>query len=230
MRAPIDDNPRPLGSPLPPRPLAEFPVSHVYKCGALVLPTERSFASVVEGRRSQTEMRRAPLAEVANAVAFAVRPRQVLHGDLYGRTRRLSASAGALHPVEVLLVHGPAHVYRYVPDTHELERLRVSHPRELVLFREDCGEVLPKALGTAIVLAGDVTRVAAVYERPESLMWRDAGALLQTLALSATAFGLAFCPLGTLGASVLRAIGKEEQLSATGVGLVGRRSADPVGA
>lgn len=222
MRARTDDNPRPRGLPRPPRPLPEFPVSRVHKCRALVQPAERSFASVVERRRSQTEMRRAPLAEVANAVAFAVQPRQVLHGDMYGRTRRLSPSAGALHPVEVLLVHGSTQIYRYAPDTHELERLRVLHPRELALFGVDCEEILPNALGTAIVLAGDVNRVAAVYERPESLMWRDAGALLQTVALSATAYGLAFCPLGTLGTSVLRAIEKEEHLSATGVGLIGR--------
>ena len=228
MRAPTDDNPRPRGIPLAPPPLAEFPVASVVKCRALVQPIERSFASVVEQRRSQTEMRHAPLVEVVNAVAFAVRPRQVLPGDRYGRTRRLSPSAGALHPVEVLLVHGPAHVYRYAPDTHELERLSVLHPRELALFREDCEEVLPRARGTVIVFAGDVNRVAALYERPESLMWRDAGALLQTVALSAAAYGLAFCPLGTLGTSVLRAIEKEEQLSATGVGLIGR-PADAVG-
>lgn len=225
MRAPIDDNPRPRGLPASPRPLPEFPVSRVYRCRPLVQPAECSFTSVVERRRSRTEMRRAPLAEIANVVAFAVQPRQVLHADPYGRTRRISPSAGALHPVEVLMVHGSARVYRYAPDTHELERLTVLHPRELALFRADCAEILPRALGTAIVLAGDLNRVASLYEQPESLMWRDAGALFQTVALSATAYGFAFCPLGTLGTPVLRAIEREEHLSAAGVGIIGR----PVG-
>lgn len=222
MRVPIDDNPRPRRRPGSPRPMPQFPVSRVYKCRTLAQPPDQSFESVIEGRRSQTEMGRATLAEVANTIAFAVRPRQVLHGDPYRRTRRLSPSAGALHAVEVLLVHGAARLFRYAPDTHELERLRILRPKELARFRADCEAILPRSLGTAIVLAGDLDRVAAVYKRPDSLMWRDAGALLQTLALSATAYGLLFCALGTLGTPVLRAIDKEGQLSATGVALIGR--------
>ena len=87
---------------------------------------------------------------------------------------------------------------------------------------DDCHQILPEASGTAIVLVGYMGRVAAVYERPASLLWRDGGALLQTLALVATAYRLAFCPLGILGAPVVHAIGLSARVSAVGVALMGR--------
>jgi nitroreductase len=39
------------------------------------------------------------------------------------------------------------------------------------------------------------------YGNSESLVWRDSGALLQTLALAAELYGLGFCPLGILGSA-----------------------------
>ena len=72
------------------------------------------------------------------------------------------------------------------------------------------------------MLVGDMNRVAALYERPESLLWRDAGVLLQTLALVATAYRLALCPLGILGTAVVRALGLPEPILGVGVALIGR--------
>ena len=151
-------------------------------------------------------MARAPFREVVNAVAFGVRPRETEDNDAFGRSYRPSPSAGAIHPVDVLLVHGGSRVFRYAPLAHQLEVLRVCRPQELSIFREDCREVLPTAAGTAIVFVGDRNRIAALYERPESLLWRDAGVLLQTLALVATAFRLRFCPLGILGTAAIEAL------------------------
>ena len=225
MSHPTDGNPRPRVVPGSPQPRADLPVSQVFKCRAIVKPALQSFVATFESRRSQSEMRRAPLGEVVNAVAYAVSPREVKVGDPFGRSRRPSPSAGAIHPVDVLLVHG-TRVFHYAAATHELAVLRVSSPHHLSSFAMDCQEILPAALGTAIVLVGDINRVGALYERPASLMWRDGGVLLQTLALAAIAYGFAFCPLGILGTSVLDAIGKAEQLSAVGVALVGYPLAD----
>ena len=216
-----DESPRPRVVPGAPHSRTEFPVSRVVRCRTVTKPPPYSFVATLESRRSQAVMNRVPLGEVVNLVAFAVRPREVKVGDAFGRSRRPSPSAGAIHPVEVLLVQG-TRVFHYAEATHELEALRISQPRHLNAFAKDCQEILPAAMGTAIVLVGDLSRVGAVYERPESLMWRDGGALLQTLALAATAYGLAFCPLGILGTSVLDAIERAE-LAALGVALIGRR-------
>ena len=98
----------------------------------------------------------------------------------------------------------------------------MSQPQRLRAFWKDCRQVLPEAAGTAIVFAGDMNRVAARYERPESLLWRDGGVLLQTLALVATAFRLAFCPLGILGTAAIEAVGLADHLTAVGVAMIGR--------
>ena len=218
----IDENPRPRALPDLKLPRAKWPVTRVLDCGDIVSPLEQSFVNTLEARRSHRVMSRAPLREVVNAIAFGVRPRETIETDAVGRSLRPSPSAGAIHPVDVLLVQGPSRVFRYAPLEHQLQVLNVPRIGHLNAFIEDCRQILPEASGTAIVLVGEMSRVAAVYRRPESLLWRDAGALLQTLALVATAYRLAFCPLGILGTPVVRAIGLSEQISGVGVALIGR--------
>ena len=223
MSIPTDEDPRPRSVPDMMLPPVDWPVSRALDCGDVVSPVEQSFLTTLRGRDVPTaSMTRAPLRELVNAVAFGTRPREIMEGDPFGRSRRPSPSAGAIHPVDVLLVHGVSRVFRYAPLTHQLEILRVSQPEHLHAFVHDCHQILPEASGTAIVLVGYMGRVAAVYERPASLLWRDGGALLQTLALVATAYRLAFCPLGILGTPVVHAIGLSARVSAVGVALMGR--------
>jgi len=165
----------------------------------------------------------APLREIVNVVAFATRPRFVLADDALTRTRRPAPSAGALHPIDIVLAdwRGVPRLMRYDSLSHQLELLicTKSHLGELGRVAD---EILPQAHGTAIVLLGDVARVAAIYENCDTLFWRDAGALLQTLFLAATACRLAFCPLGILGHEVVRALGLVQRLTPAGVALIGR--------
>lgn len=203
-------------------PVLDWPVFRTRRCNDVVLPVPDSFAAILEARLSQRAMTRAPLREVVNAVAFATRPRAVMGAETLGRSRRPSPSAGALHPIDVVLMHGASRAFRYAPFTHQLETLRVAEREHLHAFVNDCRQILPEASGTAIVLVGDLDRIAAVYEQPVSLLWRDAGVLLQTLALVATAYRLAFCPLGILGTAVAHALGLPARASGLGVALIGR--------
>ena len=125
--------------------------------------------------------------------------------------------------MEILFINGTSSVLRYVAVDHQIEVLRVSHRVALEEFVRDCYEILPLASGTAIVLVGDMNRVSAFYERAESFLWRDGGVLMQTLALVATAYRLAFCPLGILGDLVVRSLGLPKWASAVGVAMIGRR-------
>jgi hypothetical protein len=176
-------------------------------------------------RRSERIMRTAPLREVLNAIGFATRPRFVFEGDSHNRSLRPSLSAGALHPIEILLIdwRGGKQVMRYDALTHCIELLRISDHQSLSDFSRRCKEVLPHAHGTPLVFLARFPGVAAVYENPTSLVWRDAGALLQTLALAATAFRLAFCPMGILGRELVKAVGLDEtDAQAVGGAIIGR--------
>jgi hypothetical protein len=169
-------------------------------------------------------MQRAPLRELINALAYATAPRSVLEGDVFMRSRRPSPSAGALHPMETVLVdwRGSPRAMRYNARVHRLELLVVTNPGPLRHFARTCADMLPDAWGTALVFIGHESRVAAAYEDPASLLWRDSGALMQTLFLTATAFRLAFCPLGILGHEVIQALGLPRDVVATGAALLGR--------
>lgn len=167
----------------------------------------------------------APLREIVNLVAFATRPRFILAGDALKRTRRPAPSAGALHPLDIVLVdwRGTPRLLRYDPISHRLEVLitkdSCDHLDELACAM---AEILPHARGTAIALLGDIVRVGAVYEDGDTLFWRDAGVLLQTLFVAATAYRLAFCPLGILGHELVRALGLAQRLTPAGVAMIGR--------
>ena len=219
-------DPRPK-SPPEAVPLVPWPVQRTLRCPPTTPPPLTSFTGVFEARRSSREMTHAPLREIVNVLAFATQPRFVLASDALKRTRRPSPSAGALHPIDIALVdwRGAPRLMRYDSLLHQLDILVpltfLDDLRELAHTSE---EILPGARGTAIVLLGDLARVAATYDNPDTLLWRDAGALLQTLFLAATAFRLAFCPLGILGHEVVRALGLEQRLTAAGVALIGRPS------
>lgn len=218
----IDEEPRPRGTPDTTYASLEWPISRSVKCANVSPPSEQPFLTILEARRSHRVMAHAPLGELVNAVAFCTRPRAKMYGEPFQRSRRPSPSAGALHPVDILLVHDATQVSRYVPLSHRLQTLHVSAPEHLEAFGDDCRRMLPDAPGTAIVLVGDISSVEATYDRPESLLWRDGGALMQTLFLVMTAYQLAFCPLGILGTRVVHAIGLSEHATAIGVALAGR--------
>lgn len=171
----------------------------------------------------------APLREIVNLVAFATRPRYVLVDDTLQRTRRPSPSAGALQPIEMVIVdwRGMPRVLHYDSLAHQIDVLIPRASGALHALQQMVREMLPDAQGTGLVLLGNGTRIAAAYDNPASLLWRDSGALLQTLCLAAAAFRLAFCPLGILGHEVLKALALPPDVCAVGAAIVGRSTEAP---
>lgn len=165
------------------------------------------------------------LGEVVNFVGFATRIYALSTDDPIGRTRRPAISAGGLHPIHVLIVSKEINpeVCRYDGESHTLEFLLVRRPSALRRFVARAKCVLPDARGSYLVLLAETEKTSSVYEHPASLLWRDSGALLQTLHLSATAYGLAFCAMGILGHDFVSALFPAVQkVCAVGVASVGR--------
>lgn len=216
-------DPVPRSVAQPNKPIA-WPVSREIACGTLVRPPDRLFAEVVEARRSERLIRPVSIHEIVNAVSFATRPRFIDCDSSIGRSRRPTVSAGAIHPVEIVIATsvGTPRLFLYRSHEHSLHQLAVSQPEKLAEFHIRLREVLPEARGTWLILVGDVGRTAALYENPESLLWRDSGALLQTLSLVMTSYGFSFCPVGLLGHEVLCALGLEAEATAVGVAVVGQ--------
>lgn len=179
----------------------------------------RGFVEVAEQRRSKRVLTPASHDVVVGALLFALQPRFRKEGDALNRTRGLSLSAGALHPISVLLFDRDA-VFRVNAEALTLDRLKFSES-SCTAWLMKCRQVLPQADGTFMVLVADMARPQSAYENSESLVWRDAGAMLQTMSLVSELFGLGFCPLGMLGNEVVSALPRNENLLAVGAAVIG---------
>ncbi|WP_124471627.1 nitroreductase family protein [Burkholderia ubonensis] len=182
-------------------------------------PARRTFVDVFEKRRSTRTLSPAPLELTVGALLFALTPRFWKEGDALRRSRRPALSAGAIHPISVLLFDKSA-VFRVNADSCMLEKLTFP-PEVRDAWVSKCQQVLPSANGVLLTLVADMARPMSAYAHCETLVWRDAGATLQTLALVAELFGLGFCPLGILGNEVISALPSGEQLLAVGAAAIG---------
>ena len=204
-------------------PSVRWSVLRRLDCPKVLEPPPSTFSSLLEQRRSVRTMQPMPFRQVVNAVAFATQSRFMSDVNGVERYRRPSPSAGALHPLELILVdwRGTLRIFRSVPDEGKLDLLGLRRPQAANDFRARCRELLPGANGTALVLLGHPDRTRSCYDHFESLLWRDSGALLQTLFLTFVAYGARFCPMGLLGHEVTFALGMESDLVAAGTALVG---------
>lgn len=201
---------------------AVWPVSRSFRTGAIISPPATSFETVLEARRSVRTMARAPIREVLNFVDFATMSR-LTWGNLH-RSYRPAHSAGALHGITTLVLTGANFPRLLMPRpataSVDLLKCRTSVGRTMLAARAK--DLLPMAHCDMLVLIADRSRFEAVYEDPDQLIWRDAGALMQTLHLCATAARLGFCPVGIDGSDLVCDIfGDRSAMIGVGVAMVG---------
>ena len=215
-------NPRPLPAPDPYIPI-------VWPDGeAVPLPAwqpgsvdELSFAQLVARRRTRRSFGKLKSEHLGALLDLSCRVHQTGEASLgFPITRRPTPSAGAIHPIHLLLINpGEATWYRYDAFTHALKAVKAnSDPREARIAME---AIVPAADATLIVFAAEVGKVAARYAHPASLIWRDAGVLLGFLAMSAEALDLSFCTLGVTGEPWVSQLLDEVGLVGVGVAFAG---------
>ena len=184
----------------------------------------KSFDEVMELRRSPSVIDEGRLETALGFVGHLFRPWETGQGEITGLARKPAISAGALHPIDVLVVSGPGVQEPMVFSDRDSKwlTLHVKCPDTLALAVAECREILPTARGHLLLFAGDRGRVAAKYRPPESLLWRDAGAALQICAMAAFAYGFAFCPLGDKGKAILDQLHPpHDEFVALGLGVFG---------
>ena len=185
---------------------------------------DTSFDEVMELRRSPSVIGEGRLENALGFVGHVFRTREAGQGHNVGLSRKPAISAGALHPIDVLVVAGPGVQEPMVFSDRDSKwlTLHVKCSDALAEAIAECREILPTARGHLLLLAGDRRRVAAKYQPPESLLWRDAGAALQACAMAAFAYGFAFCPLGDTGKAILDQLQPpHDEFVALGLGVFG---------
>lgn len=207
MCLPIDfdesEDPKPRSKPFPYLP-AKWPVRRTWQATRPVPPPAADFAAILRARQSVRSISRAPLRETVNFLMYA-HERRYTWGVNPRRFSGPSHSAGALHPLELLLIAGPLRnrVFRIDPAKSSIQSLVIANIDPLRALDKKLMEIFPNAESDYIVLLADQLLTASQYSSARTLIWRDAGALMQTLHFCATAFRVAFCPAG-IGGSELR--------------------------
>jgi SagB-type dehydrogenase family enzyme len=182
----------------------------------------QSFCDVVNARRSRRTF--APLGAVDLSTLLWLSARVVasepspLGVDL---SLRPVPSAGALHPIHILLCGERDNRWRrYDPISHALVdvedgSISVASARLAVNPAVAVGE------GTLIWLVAEPGRTAAKYENGEGLIWRESGAILSQLGLVSSLLGLHYCSLGLTGSDWMEQSGQLQLFRGVGLAIVG---------
>jgi SagB-type dehydrogenase family enzyme len=131
---------------------------------------------------------------------------------------RSAPSAGGRHPIDLFVIepHGSDEtIFLYQPESHCLAKLR-SAKNEISNLILEANNVLPSQQATIVWFGAQFDRTMSKYEHGESLVWKDAGALISVMALVAEALQLKFCPLGITGEPFISRTFQTKKLSGVG--------------
>lgn len=167
------------------------------------------FTRVLEARQSQRQHGAAPvsISQLGEFLFRSARVRGVRRSDdgaPYEATSRPYPGGGAAYELEVYIVvaacTGLARgLYHYAPERHVLEPLAVRDA-DVDAWMQDCRMPVEQwgERQLLILLAARFRRVTWKYRAMAyATVLKDVGVLQQTMALVATAMGLAACPLGS---------------------------------
>lgn len=172
------------------------------------LVSDKSFDRVLDDRRTVRTFSSASLENVLGFVQRVFEPHYTGRGTFSGRKRKLIVSAGALHPIDIIIASGASvgDPILFCDKSQKFLTLVVSNQCELAIAVEEVQKIVPTAIGHMLLFVGDLRRVASAYDSPESLLWRDGGAAIQACSMAAGAYGLTCCPLGHTGQSILNSV------------------------
>lgn len=177
-------------------------------------PTERpqrSFWDVLQARRSAIG---GPVTfqQVADLLWYAMAPTPMGVGRAgLAVEHRPYPSAGGLHCIRLLMIDSESgHVALYEPVGHRFHALDV--PGVVEMNDAEVETLVGRKGGCSLRLIADLQKAHAAYQAPESLLLRDAGCLMATVALCADWLGLEACLLGGLGSSIVAQSGFPDHL------------------
>jgi SagB-type dehydrogenase family enzyme len=137
-------------------------------------------------------------------------------------------SAGGLHPIDLLVFigrEGSENVLLYDPLAHGLSKVVINEGAYFTQLLDLTNQVVPLEEATIIWLGAQFERTLSKYENGESLVWRDAGALIATISLVAESLGLNCCALGITGEPFLsQMLNSRGKVVGVGGVLIGERA------
>lgn len=161
--------------------------------------------AVFEKRQSRREFLHDPSDDDLGDLLWLIGRCRSSRPSLFGpdQESRPYPSAGAMHPIHILVARAGNDWYRYEPVDHSLVELPGT-ASSAQAARDAAEKLLVLGRGLLVALVCEPGRTGAKYEHPESLVWRDAGVVLGYLSIVAEALGMPLCPLGLTGDPYVR--------------------------
>lgn len=200
-----------------------YPVKDLIYLTRSIKTNSLSFFEIIEKRKSSRNFSEISLELLSSLLWHSSKIKNIWISELSSiHSHRPAPSAGAIHPIDIVISLPETilnrKLYYYNPFSHSLGVLELESKIISDFFNHINDNLL---IDHAIILWTiiDINRTAAIYENPESLVWRDCGALLCMIQLVATVLDLNSCIIGTLGQPFFSKIfpGRSELLSGGGI-------------
>lgn len=216
-----------LADPLPrsapePYTLIEWELGETCSLPSTSGVPDRPFNEVIDARASHREFGFVDDQQLGAFLWLACRTRGVGASELgFDLEHRAAPSAGAIHPIHVVVKRpGDDRWWLYVPRSHRLAEMKHAAARLEGLLYHSL-QVLAGDRATRFLFLAEPGKTLGKYQDGCSLIWRDAGTLLGVMALTATAQGLNFCPLGITGEPWASGLADQGKLAGVGLALLG---------
>jgi len=100
--------------------------------------------------------------------------------------------------IHVVAIDSSFSASMYLSDSHSFGLLPINS-NEIESFKRLVDDIIPSKNATILLFAAHFEATLSKYDHGESLIWRDSGALGQTMHLVAESLALKFCLLGITG-------------------------------
>lgn len=184
------------------------------------------FLEVLLNRHSTQDLGPISKNEISELLFYSAKVRKIeIDKSGYFISKRSTPSAGARHPIDLLIsignVNKKRNLHYYNSIDHSLNLLEISRHSQDLFFDEVNSNV---SLNDACLIWFCIQkcRTGSKYENPESLYWKDTGALLYCIQLVSQFLNLKSCPLGTLAASSFPQLFSNDNLLSGGGILIGK--------
>lgn len=203
----------------------QYPIEKKIKLDRHAEPPTSRFLDVLLSRRSAKPKRSLSQNEVGEILLYSNRIEAFFEDESgFIQSLRVSPSSGARHPIDLLVCNlgvPEEGIMYYNPLDHSLNNLKLETV-DLIHFMEDVQKNTEMHTGTLIWFAIQFEKTASKYENPESLYWRDLGALLYCIQLVSTFYNYKSCPIGSLVPGSFHKMMKSNDLISGGGILVGK--------
>ena len=224
-----------LGNPTPknasePYTLFQWKTGDVQRLPAGGQRPTPTLLEVLQQRRTVRDFGELDESELAEFLWHACRSRDTWASGMgFELEHRAAPSAGAIHPIHLVINRpGDARWWLYEPRGHMLIELPAAS-ETLKELRDHSNEVLDAPGAVRFLLLAEPGKTFAKYSEGSSLIWRDAGALLGIMSLTAQGLDLNFCPLGITGEPWASSLANQRELVGVGLALLGSARCSALG-